>query len=226
MQPYFFPYIGYFQLINAVNCFVVYDDVSYIKQGWINRNKILINNKEHRITLKVLKASSFKCINQIKVECNRNKLLKTIEQAYKKAPYFGVVCSIIKEILLNDESNLAKFIEYSLYSIICYLDINTKIVISSSLNKNNKLKSEEKVIDICTTLGADCYINSYNGQHLYSRCNFAEKGIELKFIKSIPAIYYKQFNNEFVAGLSIIDVMMFNSKEQISELLKLCTFST
>ena len=219
MQPYLFPYVGYFQLIHSVDEFVVFDDVNYIKQGWINRNRILLDKKEFLITLQLSGASSFKLINQVEVGLNQNKFLKTIGQAYKKAPYFQSVYPIIKAILLNSEKNLAKFIEGSLYHINNYLGITSEIVISSELAKNNELKNQDKVINICELIKAKYYINAIGGRALYSRESFLEKGIELKFIKS-KSITYKQFDNKFIPNLSIIDVMMFNSKADISKMLQ------
>ncbi len=218
MQPYLFPYIGYFQLINAVDEFVIYDDVNYIKQGWINRNRILLDQKAFLITLQLFGASSFKLINQVEVGCNQKTILKTIEQAYKRAPHFKFVYSIIENILLNSEKNLAKFIEYSIYDINKYLGITTKMVLSSEISKNNELKNQEKVINICEQINATTYINAIGGQEIYSKECFLEKGIKLKFIKS-KQITYKQFNNEFLPWLSIIDLMMFNEPNIIKKML-------
>jgi hypothetical protein len=218
MQPYLFPYIGYFQLINAVDTFVIYDEVNYIKQGWINRNKILLNSKEHLITLNLVNSSSFKLINEIEKGHNNNKLLKTIEQAYKKAPFFHEVYSVIEDILKVNESNLASFLEFSIRKLAIYLGIKTHIVVSSRLQKDFTKKGQDKVIDICKGLNASIYINAIGGQQLYSKEKFSQYQIDLKFIKT-NTISYRQFNNEFVPWLSIIDVMMFNSKEEIIEML-------
>jgi len=214
MQPYFFPYIGYFQLINAVDKFVLYDDVNFIKQGWINRNRILLNNKDFFLTLQLSGASSFKRINEIKIGNNKDNLLKTIEQAYKKSPYFDKVFSIFESVLKNPETNLAVFLEYSIKTINNYLDIPTEILISSQINKKNELKGQEKVIEICKKLNTDDYINSFGGMELYSKENFLDQNIHLKFLKT-NEIKYNQFNNEFVPFLSIIDILMFNSKEEV-----------
>jgi len=218
MQPYFFPYIGYFQLINAVDEFVIYDDVNFIKQGWITRNSILVDKKIYNIILQVESASSFKKIKEITIGKNNKKLLKTIQQEYKKAPYFGVVFPIIQEILSNNESNLAKFLIFSLREIADYLRIDTVFKISSEIDKKDELKGQEKVIAICKQLGATNYINAIGGQELYDKVSFNHHQISLNFIKTEP-IQYAQFDNDFIPWLSIIDVIMFNSVEETKLLL-------
>lgn len=218
MQPYLFPYIGYFQLINAVDMFVIYDDVNFIKQGWINRNKILLNGKEFLFTLKIDGASSYKKINEISVGKYNHKLLKTIEQGYKLAPYYHSVYPIIEMIILQKDLNLARYVSYSIKLIAEYLKLSTEFIFSSNIEKNNQLKSQEKVIEICRLLKADQYYNSIGGQELYSRQAFSKENINLRFLRT-KAISYRQFDNNFVQGLSLIDVMMFNSVEEIKLIL-------
>ena len=218
MQPYFFPYIGYFQLINAVDEFVIYDDVNFIKQGWITRNTILVNKKRYNLTLRVESASSFKKINEITIGKNNKKLLKTIEQEYKKAPYFNIVYPIFKEILLSSENNLSKFLILSLRKIADYLQIDTVFRISSEIDKNDELKGQDKVIAICQQLKATNYINAIGGIELYDKISFSRHQIELSFVKTIT-IQYAQFDDVFTPWLSIIDVIMFNSVDETKLLL-------
>lgn len=218
MQPYFFPYIGYFQLINAVDKFVIYDDVNYIKQGWINRNRILLNDKGFLFTLELKGASSFKEINRVEIGGNRPKLLKTFEQAYRKAPYFRQIEPILNSIFNSVETNLAPYIIQAIELINDYLGIKTKLMLSSEINKNNTLKGQDKVLEICNVLGASTYINAIGGKELYSKSDFAALGIELQFLKS-NKIEYRQFGKEFLPWLSIIDVMMFNTQEEINVML-------
>lgn len=221
MQPYLLPYIGYWQLLNAVDKYVIYDDVNYIKSGWINRNKILINKEAKYFTIKLNGASPNKLINEVEISDDKiykKKMLKTVEENYKKAPFFNIVFPIIEEIIGNDEKNLAKYLKYSLEKICNYLEIKTELLLSSELEKNNSLKGKDKVIDICKKLKATEYYNAIGGQELYSFEEFKDNGIELKFLKT-EEILYEQFNNEFIPNLSILDVMMFNSKEKIKEFL-------
>lgn len=220
MQPYFFPYIGYWQLINAVDKYVVYDDVNYIKGGWINRNNILLNNSKHLITLPLEEASSFKLINEISITKNevlKNKLIKTIKSAYLKAPYFETIMPILESLIL-DNSNIA-MLNYNIILVIKnYLNLDTEILLSSQIKKDNNLKAQDKVIHIAHLLGANEYINAIGGQELYSKEDFKQENIKLSFLKT-NEIKYKQFKNEFVPNLSFIDILMFNSPQEIKEML-------
>jgi len=218
MQPYFLPYIGYFQLINAVDKYVIYDDVNYIKGGWINRNKLLLNGKEFMFNLILSGASPNKLINEVAVNKNQISLLRTIQSAYGKAPRFNVVFALIKKIIEFEDKNLGKFIGNSLMQIAGYLRFNTEFVYSSEINKDSSLKSQNKVIHICKILGATEYINAVGGQELYSRETFEQNKIKLNFLKT-EITEYKQFKNDFISYLSILDVMMFNSVEKINEML-------
>jgi len=218
MQPYLFPYIGYFQLIKAVDKFVIYDDVNYIQQGWINRNRILLKGKAFLFTLHLKGASPFKLINEIEIKNNNEKTLKTFKQAYIKAPFFREVYSVIEKIFTVNENNLSRFVINSILEIAKCLGIHTQTLISSQIKKDRELKGQEKIIDICKVLEANHYINAIGGMELYSKERFEKEGIKLSFIKS-KLISYKQFNNEFIPWLSIIDVMMFNPKHKINDML-------
>lgn len=218
MQPYFMPYIGYWQLINAVDKFVIYDDVNYIKGGWINRNYILLNNQRFLINLLLLGASSNKLINEIEVQENQTKLMKTIESAYKKAPMFDSFFPMFLQIMSFSKKNLSDFIGNSLIVVAQYLGIETEFIYSSDIEKDNLLKAQDKVLHICQLLGAKQYINAIGGQELYDKEVFVSEGVQLNFIKS-ELTPYKQFKGEFIAGLSILDVLMFNPVGDINGLL-------
>lgn len=228
MQPYFMPYIGYWQLMNAVDQYVVYDDVNYIKGGWINRNRILLNNESKYFNIQMRGASPNKLINEIEVNRDKsviNKNLRILEAAYKKAPYFERVYPLMKEILCNPESNLAIFLFFSINKIRNYLGIETNLSFSSQIIKQNELRGQEKVLHICEILKASQYYNAIGGLDLYSFSAFKEKNIELIFLKT-KEITYKQWNENFTPNLSIIDVIMFNSVEQIRVMLKQYTTIT
>lgn len=221
MQPYFFPYIGYFQLLNSVDKFVVLDDVNYIKKGWINRNYILLNSKRCLFTIPLVKSSQNKLINETEISSERKvrrKFLKTIETGYAKAPFFSEVYEMLSLIMESKENNLSKFIRLSLDQIKIYLSLKTTIIESSSVYSNSHLKGEQRITDICRKEDSSVYINLPGGTELYSKNNFLKKGIDLYFIKS-DAIRYRQFGDEFLPSLSMIDVMMFNSREKIHEFL-------
>lgn len=221
MQPYFLPYIGYFQLINSSDIFIVYDNIQYTKKGWINRNRFLLNGKDALFSLPIKKDSDYLDIRQRELagDFNKVKLLNQIRGAYKSAPYFTTVFPMIEEIMNYDETNLFGFIHHSILNICQYLDINTEIRISSDINIDHNKKSEEKVLTLCRATGASTYINTIGGVELYSKKFFANNGIELKFIRSKP-FEYPQFETEFVPWLSILDVMMFNNLDKISNYLK------
>lgn len=221
MQPYLFPYIGYWQLINSVDKFVIYDDVNYIKGGWINRNRILANSNPHLFTISLHNASSFVKIKDTFISDKpetKEKVISFIRNSYLKAPFFKQVFPIIKNILLYTENNLALYLKNQILSILDYLYINTEVINSSDIEKNDLLKSQDKLINICHTLNATQYINSIGGKNLYRKDIFLDNGINLYFIKT-KKVEYKQFNNCFVPNLSIIDIMMFNSVETIKEML-------
>jgi hypothetical protein len=221
MQPYLFPYLGYFQLVQAVDKFVFYDDVAFIKQGWINRNNILLNHKKHMIIAPVKGISSFKRINETEIDYKLNwtkKLLLTIEQAYKKAPEFQKIFPILQEILWSNKTTIADLSIYSVIKISNYLGIETIFQESSSIYGNQELKGKERVIDICKQEGAERYINPIGGKELYAFEDFNSHGLALNFIKSKP-LSYRQYTAEFEPSLSIIDVLMFNSKEKVLSLL-------
>ena len=221
-QPYFFPYIGYFQLINLVDEFVIYDNIQYTKKGWINRNRILMNGKDQLITLPIKKDSDYLDVVDRKLadswDNEKNKMMNIIKSSYVKAPHFPEVYELIQRCLNNNKENLFEFIFDSLKFINEYLDIKTKITISSTINIDHSLKSQDKVITICKSQEATTYINAIGGQELYSKDIFKQNGLNLNFIKA-DKIQYNQFKNEFIPYLSIIDNMMFNSKEQIKEYL-------
>lgn len=219
MQPYLFPYLGYFQLIRAVDTFVVYDDVNYINKGWVNRNYILAQGNKLLVTLPLQGGSQNRLINQIAVGDGRKKIIKTIRHCYSKAPHFPEVFPLIEEILLHQEMNLARFLDHSLRQICDHLALHPLWRISSTLKKENELRGQEKVLAICEELGASHYINVSGGKELYDRGDFSDQATRLSFIQSKP-VAYRQFGKAFVPNLSIIDVMMFNDKEQCRKLLE------
>lgn len=218
MQPYFLPYIGYFQLINAVDEFVIYDNIKFTKKGWINRNRILCNGKDEFITLPLKKASDFSNIIERSLsddwEQHKIKLTNKINSNYQNSLNYKIISELMTEILNFNNKNLFYFIENSLKKILSFLNIETKIITSSNLDIDHSLKSENKVIAICNSLNADVYINPIGGVELYDKDNFKKSGLELKFLKT-DEIKYEQLGNEFIPFLSILDVMMFNDLELI-----------
>jgi len=220
MQPYFLPYIGYFQLIKSVDVFVVYDNIKYTKKGWINRNRMLQNSKDVMFSLPLKNDSDSLdvCEREIAIDFNRNKLLNQFRGAYRRAPYFEQVFPLVERIVRYEDNNLFYFLHNSLVTTCNYLAIDTEIRVSSGIAIDHTLKNQDKVLALCEAIGANTYVNAIGGIELYSKGTFANKGIELKFIKSKP-FEYDQLGNEFVPWLSIIDVMMFNPFDEIKECL-------
>lgn len=216
------PYIGYWQLINAVDKFVILDDVNYINKGWINRNNILVNGQAKLFTIPLSDASQNKKINEISISDDSkwsSSLLKTIEYNYKKAPFYNQVFSLIQESILFSDKNLSAFIYNSIKNVCNYLNIETQIISSSATFNNSELKSSARILDICIKANADDYINPIGGTELYEKNAFLEKGITLHFLKT-SEITYSQFSDTFIPWLSILDVMMFNSADEIKSILE------
>lgn len=223
MQPYFLPYLGYWQLINAVDKYVVYDNIQFEKRSWIRRNRILINGKDFLFSLPIKSDSDYldireRFLSETYFNKDKDKLLKIIASAYKKAPRFEEAFSIIQKCINHENNNLFEYIFHSIIQIMKYLGINTEIIISSDIDIDHFLRNKHRVIEICKALGGDIYINSSGGINLYDKKEFSKYGLELKFIK-MNDIQYRQFDHPFVPNLSIIDTMMFNDREKIKEML-------
>ncbi|MBL7214322.1 MAG: WbqC family protein [Phycisphaerae bacterium] len=224
MQPYFIPYIGYFQLLEVSDVFVFHDDVKYIKNGWINRNRILFNGTTKYITLPVRKDTNTKYINErffSKNELLKEKkyILSTIKLTYRKTPYFKAIYPLLESLINNEETNVSHFAETSILSIINYLGLNTSIHRSSEIDFDKSLKGQDRVIAIVKKLNGNHYVNPIGGIDLYNPTDFQKKGVKLQFLQS-EIKPYKQFGNHFIPNLSIIDVMMFNSKQEVLNMLK------
>lgn len=223
MQPYIFPYIGYFQLINSVNYFVFYDDVSYINRGWINRNKILVNNKPSYFTISLENASQNRQINEIEIfekEKCYDKILKTIHQNYKKAPFFQPIFNLLQELFRKDITKISELAAHSCIMMSNYLELNTKFYFSSEKFPHTKknIDRADRLIQITKELNCKTYINAIGGKELYDKSYFKEKGIDLHFL--LPqTVNYLQHSDEFHENLSIIDVLMYNSPNKIKEFL-------
>jgi hypothetical protein len=224
MQPYFFPYLGYFQLIHAVDRFVIYDDVAFIKQGWVNRNRILIDGQPSYITVPLKHASSFRTIAEIEIDDsaqNRQwvaRTLKTIDNAYRRAPEFERVFPLVESVLISGATRIGDLAARSVRAVGAFLDLDTTMVETSAVYGNSELTGQDRVIAICRSEAADEYVNASGGVELYSREAFADAGITLRFLES-AAPEYEQFGAPFVPSLSIIDVLMFNTAESVRDFL-------
>ncbi|MCQ2179216.1 MAG: WbqC family protein [Bacteroidales bacterium] len=219
MQPYFMPYIGYFQTMAAVDTYVVYDDVQYIKGGWVGHNYLLIGGKKQMFTIQLKGASPNKLFNEVEIGDSFKKLTHMLQLNYRKAPFYDEVMPVLQDIFSYEDRNLARFLWNSYRKLFEYLEIDTNIILSSSIEKDNSLRGKDKVLAICKTLGADTYLNAIGGQELYDKVEFAANGVDLHFVKT-DDFDYQQFVSDFEPGLSFIDVLMFNGKEGTRKLLR------
>ena len=221
MQPYFLPYIGYWQLIDLADEFIVYDNIQYTKKGWINRNRYLHESEARLFTLPLEKASDYIDIRErsISASFNKGRLLTQIREAYRKAPCFTATFDLFESIVMFDERNLFLYLLHSIKAVTGYLDINTKITVSSHVNADHSLRASDRVLAICEAIGATRYINPIGGVKLYDKEIFRLRNIQLEFLRS-EAVPYQQFGGEFAPFLSILDVLMFNGAEKTKGVLK------
>lgn len=222
VQPYLFPYIGYFQLINAVDKFIFYNDVNFIKKGWINRNQILINGQANLFSVPLKKASQNKLVNEIELGVDSiwiENFLTTLEFNYKKAPYYKDTISLIIKVFSSNSSTISDLSINSVKEVTKYLKFSTIFQTSSeSYSETKGLGKVDRLTKIAKMNGAKTYINPINGRNLYEKYEFEALGLKLFFIEN-KLTQYNQFSNTFIPSLSIIDVLMFNSKGQIKKML-------
>lgn len=223
MQPYLFPYIGYFQLLNTADKFIFYDDVNCIKRGWINRTNIL-NSKDKQLNIvSISKKSQNTKINKTKLHGSRKDFLKSIHHNYRKAPHFNEIFELIEECFNKDYNTISELAAATVICVKNYLEIETDVSFSSKDHSSSvNAGRNERIIEICKKEKADIYINSIGGQELYSKEYFSNHSIDLLFLQT-GDINYSQFpirSNSFEPNLSILDVLMFNNVDRCKKLLK------
>lgn len=221
MQPYFLPYIGYFQLMAAVDKFIMFDDVNYINRGWVNRNRMLLNGDAYTFTIPLRSASQNLLICDIELadlEHWRKKFLTTVRQAYGRTPNYPQVAALLDGIVNYPTKRLDQFLLNSLREIVRYLSLHVKIVETSRVYENSFLKGEERILDICRKEKAGHYINMIGGLDIYQHENFLAQNINISFLRSKPTTY-SQLNGDHVPWLSILDVLMFNSPSTVKKML-------
>lgn len=223
IQPYVFPYIGYFQLLYSADKVVFYDDVNFIKRGWINRNRILLNNTDYRFTIPLKKASQNKTINQVEPlldEFCRKKLNQQFRAAYSKAPYYKEISALMDDVYQYHCNDIGELAIYSILAVCNYLEIDIEWMKSSERFKDSKGKERaDRLIWITKQLACSTYINPIGGKDLYCKNYFKAQDINLQFLRT-GEIVYPQFKNQFIPNLSIIDVLMFNDKQTVLNFLK------
>jgi hypothetical protein len=235
MQSYFFPYLGYFQLIDAVDIFHLYEHVSFRKKSFITKNNILDKGRKIPVAIKVpiAKKSSFKTIKEIEIQKDntwKKQLLKLIYFNYKKAAYFEAIYPLIEKSIMRDETSLHRYNSKIIIDICNYLNINTSIKFDNddmldmekALKENTEVLEEiksKRILNICKKIGANTYINPIGGIELYDKDYFQQHNMELFFIEA-QIEPYKQFDNEYTPYLSIIDVLMHQGKEGSQKMIK------
>ena len=221
MQPYFLPYIGYFQLLAAVDKFVLLDDVNYINRGWVNRNRLLLNGLAYTFTVPLCGASQNKLICDIELVSElkwRDKLTRTIQQAYCQAPCYARVSALIGCLVNYPSVRLDEFLLNSIRQIVNYLSLDVEIVSTSRVYQNKHMKGKDRILDICRQERADVYINAIGGETLYDPGSFLKQGIQLKFLRP-RLVSYPQGKGEHIPWLSILDVLMFNEPLAVRQML-------
>ena len=218
-QPYFLPYLPYWQLIDCADLFLVCDDCAYMKGSWIPRNRILVNGRWQYFRIEIVDQSCHRLIKDTRmVDFDAANKLRTLWMAYHRAPCFNDAYEVLEKVITCPERGLSDFLVNSVRLICDYLGITTTIGFTSEVPGNGLLRREESIYHFCNYLGADTYVNATGGRALYSPSEFRAHGIELRFLDT-RAGAYKQFGSGFVPGLSIVDAMMFVPREQLREML-------
>ena len=211
MQPYLFPYIGYFQLMHAANKFLLLDDVAWINKGWINRNRILVQGQPQYISFPVAGASQNRNIQDLDLvaPCTwKNNIEKTLIMAYKKAPQFEHFFPVLQTILRAEIIHLSSYIFQSLQVLCQYMQLHVELVATTSTYPHNGLKGQERILDLCRKEEATVYINPPGGAALYDAKRFQQQGVQLSFLQPALTPYAQKGSNNFIPALSIIDVLM------------------
>lgn len=225
MQPYFFPYLGYFQLVKAADEFIFLDNVNFIRKGWIHRNQLLVNGEPYLFTIPLTGASQNRLIQDIELadyHSWRSKFLKTVELAYKQAPFYQETMELVYDALKTDFRTISKLAASSIEMVSGALGLKTVFSFASSLSGPGSIGAEKRIIDLCLGKKAATYINPANGRHLYDEKAFEKAGIEIMFHRMNSVSYTQSEKSGFIPNLSIIDVMMFNSRETILKQLEDC----
>lgn len=218
MQPYLFPYLGYFQLFCATDVFVALDDAAFIKKGWVNRNRILLQGEPHTFTVPIQKQSQHVSINASLIAPDDgwcNKLLVTLTHAYRKAPHFETVMPIIEGVLQGGSTRMDQMALDSVRAVLEYVGMQPDIKCSSAMDLDPALAGQDRILAICAALGTKTYVNPKGGRELYDPARFQHQGIDLRFIHMGDVNYTQGGGKPFQPALSILDVLMWNTKEAV-----------
>lgn len=221
MQPYLFPYLGYFQYIQACSHFIFYDDVQFIMRGWINRNNILLNGLSHLFTVPLLKASPNKTIAQTEVlpDYTYAKMMAMFTQAYKKAPEWSNVRCLLEETFTNGPRTIADLASHSITVICRYLEIDTILIPSSTRFDNAELSRNDRLLDLCQQMRVHNCIVPVGGKELYGKEEFRLQGVELHYLHAGIKPYAQGASNNFVPSLSMLDALMWCNRDEVRRML-------
>jgi hypothetical protein len=221
LQPYLFPYLCTFQLARQVDRFVCFDDVAFIKKGYIHRNSVLLNGEAHAFTAPVKNVSQNRTIVEHDYVGEWQPLLALLQRAYSKAPYFEPVFEFVQRVLLDADENVARKNAHSMAAVFEYLGLPFDFGFSSAHALPPELRASARVRAVCQAEGATTYINPTGGRDLYDAADFERDGMVLRFCAMRPVLY-RQASATFVPYLSMLDVLMNCSREQVVELLDAC----
>ena len=228
MQPYFFPYFGYFQLIRSTDAFVFYDDVNFIVRGRVNRNQILINGKPAWLTVPCRNVSQNRLIMDTRHamdNTDRDRLLRMVSIAYAKAPYFQDVFPLFERVIRHPSDLMGDLAMESVRSVCTYLEMQVSFRLSSVDYPDTRGQDKaQRLLRICHAEGAGTYVNLPGGRSLYREDEFRAAGISLRFLEP-SLLEYTQTGGQFVPDLSVLDLLMFNSKGEVMHLLGQYTLS-
>lgn len=222
MQPYLFPYLGYIQLISSVDLFIHFDDVNFIKKGWIHRNRILSNAQELQLLMPLVKMSQNKKISDTFIfepDKSKEKIFKQIYQSYSKAPFATNWMPQVERWVHNGEQSIARYNAHILESIVCALQLKTQFKFSSEVGITDDLKGQDRIIALTAHFGATNYINAIGGMQLYDREKFSERNLQINFLKTKDYSYVQPGRSDFLPHLSILDVLFNAPLDKISELI-------
>ncbi|WP_335943654.1 WbqC family protein [Pseudomonas sp. G166] len=218
MQPYFLPYLGYFQLIAAVDCFVIYDNVQFIKNGWIERNRYLLEQEPKWFRVPLTKGSHTQQIMEKRIAetFDPGDILNKLSFAYRRAPYVARMLAWLEALLVEPAQNIAELNERILRACCCLIGLQTPIIRSSELSISTDSKAQDRVLEVIQACAGTHYLNPFNGGHLYRAEAFQQAGITLELLKAtLPDYQQGRSEQPFVPGLSILDVLMYNDAQTV-----------
>lgn len=220
MQPYFLPYLGYFQLIAAADLFVIYDNVQFIKNGWIERNRYLLGQEPKWFGVPLSKCSHSLHIRdkRIAAHFNPDEILNKLAFAYRQAPYANRVLPWLESLLVESTDSIAELNEQVMRACCDLLELDTPIINASQLPMSPNLKGQGRVLDVVQAVAGTHYLNPLAGEHLYDAIAFKECGITLELLQaSLPPYAQGSDDKPFIPGLSILDALMFNPAHTVGE---------